>query len=290
MNKHKIKYQLYNNILKDIYYQLNEDLLSDLDDDDDDDDDSEYINFDKHIIKYMFKNKCDSKIMNNYKDAGDFLIYNENYNTFYVLFNEDLLNKFIKDELNTETRGKNAISLLEKEFKSYGKLIAISYGKGIWVSTEYIKKDEINVPCAWGDEYATDLTNTYVKAFRKGWFQTEYIWNTFSESIWKNGIKGNDVKKVEDSNYRILWGLLYNFNVTGIGNGCCYIPTMSESKYIQKVNDKINLIPDSLYWTATQDDSCYDVAYTISFFSGKVSNTLKSNGFAMKCFALIYFN
>lgn len=289
MNKHKIKYQLYNNILKDIYYQLNEDLLSDLEDDDNDD--SEYINMDKHIIKYMFKNKCDSKIMNNYKDVGNFLIYNENYNTFYVLSNEDLLNKFIKDELNTETRGKNAISLLKKEFKSYGKLIAISYGKGIWVSTEYIEETtDINVQCAWSDEYVSDLTNTYVKTFRKGWDQTEYIWNTFPESIWKNGIKGSDVKRVEDSNYRILWGLLYNFNVTGIGNGCCYIPTRSESKYIQKVNNKINLIPDSLYWTATQDDSCYDVAYTINFFSGKVCNTLKSNGFAMRCFALIHFN
>lgn len=150
---------------------LNEDLLSDLNDEDDD---SEFIfNTDKNIICVFNQFELNKAILNSHDKPGSILCYNEKQKKFYICY---IINQ------NTD-------------IKKYGIILAINFGKGLWITTiSYMDKQR---PLAW----ASDKTKLYYdecKTGNNGYENTQYILNKFSDSIEKeNNIWKylNDIKE-----------------------------------------------------------------------------------------------
>ena len=214
---------------------------------DDNDDDSDFIISDRNIIK-IFNGKPDVKFMNSYNKIGDLLTYYSD-NLFYIIKNNKSIDE-IKKGLNTEY---------------YGKIIGMCVGNGLWMSTEfnYLKK------YIWANE-ESNLYNHNVDTFENnGWHNTNYIWNNYSREI-----------------NNTIWQVLYDQEIDGLGKHICYLPSLNQLKEIYK-NNNIIKINETRYWSSSQYPDYYNFAFSVYFYRGSVSGSVKSYNY--RSLALLYF-
>ena len=275
------KRQLYNNIMKNISnivkQKLNEDLLSDLEVDNDDD--SEFINYDKNIV-ISFEDKPDSMYMNNYYKPCSLLCVNNNF--FNIIYIKNL-------------KSYNDIK------EHYGKVIAINVGKGLWLSTEF--NNESNDRGQWSakenfiaySKFDSIYYNTDKLSEITGWKLQQYILNKYKDYIWQDGKVGSKPKN-DSYEQTVIWGQLYNTEVTGLGKNHLYLPNMDQ---VEKIFNNIHNKGNNLRFLIRLYDMEYMTSNFIDFhqficfsnFDGEIKFLQNyGNSMEMMCFALIHFD
>lgn len=117
----------------------------------------------------------------------------------------------------------------------YGTVIAVCCGQGLWVSTEYSGNTNTYAWCSsTSDELYKNVHGSTIHC-TSGWINTNHMWDNYASAIWKDGEdgKGGTVLKY-NSNYSVVWGMLFNTEVTGLGTGTCYLPSKIQLVEIQQ--------------------------------------------------------
>ena len=193
----------------------------------------------------------------------------------------------------------------------YGTVIAVCCGQGLWVSTEYLGLTNTYTWCSSSsDKIYTQFHGSTVHC-TSGWVNTNHMWNNHAEAIWENGTKGGTVLKY-DSNYSVVWGILYNTEVSGLGQGTCYLPSKIQLVEIQQnvcsnsshkddsddqssssaclYNDALGSLlslSNNYYWSSSQCPLNYYNAYCVRFGYGSVGDGYKGNDY--RSLALLHF-